>query len=103
MHVFPYSDRPGTAASTMQGKVDSATVRLRCAQFREISESKNLEFRTRQLGRKVAALTLGDFWGGQRVALTDNYLKALVDPRIPGNRLVRLRARVGPEEYLSLI
>lgn len=102
IHVFPYSDRPGTAASTMGRKVDGATVRDRCAQFREISERKNLEFRTRQLGRKVAALTLSDFWRGQRVALTDNYLKALVDPRIPGNRLVRLRARVGPEGHLSL-
>src|SRR5687768_13808971 len=27
LHVFPYSDRPGTAASALAGKVDGATVR----------------------------------------------------------------------------
>src|SRR3954469_17467333 len=36
IHVFPYSDRPGTAASTMVGKPDGMVVRERGRRIREI-------------------------------------------------------------------
>ncbi len=36
IHVFPYSDRPGTSASTMTGKVSGVVVRERGRRVREI-------------------------------------------------------------------
>ena len=36
LHVFPYSDRPGTVASRMTGKVEGPIVRDRAARLRAI-------------------------------------------------------------------
>jgi threonylcarbamoyladenosine tRNA methylthiotransferase MtaB len=38
IHVFPYSDRPGTAASAMSGKVPGAVVRERARVVRDIGQ-----------------------------------------------------------------
>lgn len=35
-HIFPYSDRPETEASKMQGKVDEGAKNARCAALREV-------------------------------------------------------------------
>ena len=37
VHVFPYSDRPGTAATSMSGKVPGAVVRERGRRIREVA------------------------------------------------------------------
>jgi threonylcarbamoyladenosine tRNA methylthiotransferase MtaB len=78
LHVFPYSDRPGTAASRLPRKIDGRIVRERAGQVRAISERLQAAFRERQIGRTHRALTLGD----GSTALTGNYLKL----RIPEGR-----------------
>jgi threonylcarbamoyladenosine tRNA methylthiotransferase MtaB len=78
LHVFPYSDRPGTPASRLPRKVDGRVVRDRARRVRVISERLQAEFRDGQIGKTHRALTLGD---GSTV-LTGNYLKL----RIPGSR-----------------
>lgn len=92
LHVFPYSDRPGTAASRMAEKVDPGTIKRRARELREISRGKNRNFRRRFLGKTLSVLTLGDEEQGARLALAGNYLKALVDPSVPANQLVEGKA-----------
>jgi threonylcarbamoyladenosine tRNA methylthiotransferase MtaB len=89
VHVFPYSDRPGTAATGMGGKVSPVEISRRSAELREIGQSKLAAFRHQHNGRPVSLLTLSDKQKGCREGLTGNYLKALVPREIPGNRLVR--------------
>ncbi len=86
VHVFPYSDRPGTPASMMAGKVDGGEARRRAAELRRVAARLNACFIAGQVGRERAALTLGN----GTVALTDNYLKV----RIPGGRTRNERVRV---------
>jgi threonylcarbamoyladenosine tRNA methylthiotransferase MtaB len=76
LHVFPYSDRPGTAASAMAGKVPAPVVRERARRVREISQRLTARFRASQLGTSHRALTLDD----GTTAVTGNYLKVRIPP-----------------------
>jgi len=91
LHVFPYSDRSGTAASRLAEKVDSRTIKRRSKELRQISEDKNRAFRRRFLGQFLSVLTLSEKKDGMRTALSGNYLKAKLDPSMPSNQLVQAR------------
>jgi threonylcarbamoyladenosine tRNA methylthiotransferase MtaB len=74
LHVFPYSDRPGTAAEALPGKVHGAVVKARAQRLRAISRLLADRFRASQAGGVRPALTIED----GRVAVTDNYLRVAV-------------------------
>jgi threonylcarbamoyladenosine tRNA methylthiotransferase MtaB len=88
-HVFPYSDRPGTAAATLPGKVDGHVVRMRARAIRDIAARHANSFRQSQVGRTIRALTVDD---GQAV-VTDNYLKLRLDERRSRNAWVDIRVK----------
>jgi len=75
VHVFPYSDRPGTDASAMSTKVHGSVIRERGAALRAIGAHLATSFRERQKGAIRRALTVDDGWS----AVTDNYLKVRLD------------------------
>jgi threonylcarbamoyladenosine tRNA methylthiotransferase MtaB len=87
VHVFPYSDRPGTAASRLDGKVHGAVVRDRGAELRRIGAELTRRFRDRQVGTVRPGLTLED----GTLVVTDNYLKVRIPPGLPRNHRVRVR------------
>ncbi len=91
LHVFPYSDRTGTAAFQIAGKVESRAIKYRSAELRQISEEKNRNFRRRFLGQLLSVLTLSEKKDGMRTALSGNYLKAKIDPEVPSNRIVEAK------------
>ncbi len=87
VHVFPYSDRPGTAASRMGHRPDGAVVKGWGARVRDIGSGLNRRFLDRQLGQVFRALTLDD----GTLAVTGNYLKVRIPPGLPRNRWVSVR------------
>jgi threonylcarbamoyladenosine tRNA methylthiotransferase MtaB len=89
VHVFPYSDRPGTAAASFDGKVDGQVVRTRARAVRDIAARHASAFRQSQIGRTVRALTVED---GQSV-VTDNYLKLRLEEPRPRNAWVAVRVK----------
>jgi len=91
LHVFPYSDRPGTVASRMADKVEGPIVRDRAARLRAIGAGLSRRFRAAQVGSIRPALTLDD----GSVVVTDNFLKLQIGPGLPRN--VRVRVRVDDE------
>ena len=88
LHVFPYSDRSGTPASAMEGKVAPETASARCRELRKISSELQASFRKAMIGRNLGVLSLTSELRGRRRALTANYLDALLPREIPGNVLV---------------
>lgn len=93
LHVFPYSDRSGTEASAMAGKVPGVEVRARATRLRAVGQGLSAAFRQRQLGTRRPALTVDD----GTMALTDNYLKVHLTAGRPRNRRVTVRIdRVEP-------
>lgn len=87
IHVFPYSDRPGTAATAMPGKVHGAVIRERARRIREIGSALTGRFRESQIGTIHRALTLDD----GSVAVTGNYLKTEIPLGYTRNQWVHVR------------
>jgi threonylcarbamoyladenosine tRNA methylthiotransferase MtaB len=88
LHVFPYSDRPGTEASALPNKVSGVTIRERGAFLREIGSQLARHFRAGQIGTVRPALTLED----GSLVVTDNYLKLRIAPGLDRN--VRVNVKV---------
>jgi len=87
VHVFPYSDRPGTAASAMPGKVHGAIIRDRAARLRAVGRQLNDRFRAGHIGAVRPGLTLED----GTLVVTDNFLKVRIPPGLERNRRVDVR------------
>ena len=87
LHVFPYSDRPGTVASAMPAKVDGPAVRARGAHLRQIGAGLSRRFRQAQVGTIRPGLTIED----GTLVVTDNYLKVRVAPGLRRNERVAVR------------
>jgi len=98
LHVFPYSDRPGTDASRILPKVDGRTVRERGRVIREVGERMSRRFKASQTGRTLRALTVDD---GQSV-VTGNYLKLRLDVARTRNEWVDVRVEDAGRGTLSL-
>ncbi len=87
LHVFPYSPRPGTEASSLSDRVPGPLVRERARVLRDLGATLSRRFREGLVETVRAGLTLE----GGRVVLTDNYLKVPVAPGRDGNQRVRVR------------
>ena len=91
LHVFPYSDRPGTDATRMTGTVDGMAIRERGRDVRAIGEEMARRFRASQVGTTRRALTVDD----GSAAVTDNYLKVRLDRRRSRNEWIDVRVDNG--------
>ena len=87
LHVFPYSDRPGTDASRIFPKVDGREVRERGREARAVGERMARRFRESQVGRTLRGLSVDD----GRSIVTNNYLKLRLNRRQRQNEWVRVR------------
>ena len=84
LHVFTYSERPGTPAAADPDSVPMPVRKERNRILRELAAAKNLRFRESMVGRTLSAVTLHE----DGAALTSNYLRVeLSSPREP-NRMV---------------
>jgi threonylcarbamoyladenosine tRNA methylthiotransferase MtaB len=86
LHVFTYSERPGTPAAEDPRAVPMAVRRQRNRILRELAAEKNLAFRQRMVGRTLSAVTLHE----SRAALSGNYLKVELAQEMAPNRLVNV-------------
>lgn len=84
LHVFPYSDRPGTDATSLPGKVAGPVIRERGRAIRGVGAALAARFRASQVGRVRSGLTIE----GGSVVVTDNYLKVRVPAGNPENERV---------------
>ncbi len=98
LHVFPYSDRPGTAATAMGDKVDGAVIRERGAKLRGIGADLSRRFRASQSGSVRPGLTLED----GTLVVTDNFLKLRIAPGLRRNERVVVRVGDGVAEVVRV-
>ncbi len=87
LHVFTYSERPGTPAAESVHQVPMPVRKERNRVLRDLAAAKNLAFRQSMLGRTLSAVTLHD----EGAALTENYLKVETAVAREANRIVELR------------
>lgn len=96
LHVFTYSERPGTLAAERGVPVPISVRHQRTRILREISERKNLKFRRQMIGRVLPAVTLEQ----RGMALTSNFLKVLMTQEREPNRMVELTIGAATESGL---
>ena len=84
LHVFTYSERPGTPAAAFP-QVPHPVRKERTRRLRALGESKNQAFRRNLAGRRISAVTLSD-----GTALTENYLRVPLPQPHPANAIIDL-------------
>lgn len=96
LHVFTYSERPGTTAAAMPGAVPVHVRKERNRVLRELAARRNAAFRESLLDREFTAVTLDP----PGIALTDNFVRTTLDLPYTPNRLIRLRPLALTEQGL---
>ena len=87
LHVFPYSERPGTAALRIPYVVDDAEKKVRSKRLLDLSEQKRIEFYARYIGTEQEVLFEKATRGKAMHGFTANYVR------------VELPAKLAKEEY----
>ena len=95
-HVFPYSDRPGTAAAAMDAKVPGPVVRERGRRVRAIGQRLTARFHASQVGTTHRGLTIED----GSLVVTGNYLKVRIPPGRARNEWVDVRVTRADESTI---
>ncbi len=92
LHVFPYSERPGTRALDIAGVVDQAEKHRRAAELGEVLAGKLGGFSGRFTGSVRPVLLEHSHANGHIGGFTDNYLRVSVDaPASADNSIVDVR------------
>jgi threonylcarbamoyladenosine tRNA methylthiotransferase MtaB len=81
LHVFPFSERPGTPAAKFSNKLDPRVIKARAERIREIGHQKRMAFYRRFEGVMLPVLIEGkrDSATGLLKGLSSNYLPVMVD------------------------
>lgn len=93
LHVFPYSERPGTKALEIPHQVTREEKQHRVAELMRLSERKLADFSSRFLGQTRPVLLEHPKPGHQMAGFTDNYLRVTVEgaPAALDNHIVPVR------------
>lgn len=92
LHVFPYSERPGTRALDIDGIVSQEEKHRRAAVMIALSEEKLRSFSNRFVGSTRPVLVEHEREDGSMAGFTDNYLRVEIesDPSL-ANRIIPVR------------
>jgi threonylcarbamoyladenosine tRNA methylthiotransferase MtaB len=75
LHVFTFSERPGTVASKMENKVSQVEKVIRSKRLIALSEKKHMEFCNRNTGSQSEVLFEKNRIDGMITGFTGNYIK----------------------------
>ena len=75
LHIFPFSERPGTPAVDMPNKVPSYISTQRVARLEELSNALHYEFCAQGVGKEMDVLFESTMRGGMMYGYTGNYIR----------------------------
>ena len=81
LHVFPYSERPGTSALSIPYVVSDNDKKLRSKRLLELSDKKTLDFYSRHIGQEAEVLFEKAPRGKAMHGFTRNYLRVELPPQ----------------------
>ena len=84
MHIFPFSVRSGTDASTMKGQIDDLTIKIRAEKLADLNRVKKRSYMERQINNPLDVILEDSLGSGVFMGTSGNYVK--------------VRARVGGHE-----
>ncbi len=87
LHVFPYSERPGTPAAKMT-QIPVSERKDRAAELRALGEKMHDQLLQKIVGQKVAVLVESDGMGW-----TENYLHVILSTKYPAGKIVSIKIK----------
>ncbi len=86
LHIFPYSQRPGTPAATMSGQVNEETKKERVAILESLCTKLHTDFVESQKGHKALVLFESKEKDGNMSGYSENYIRVSrpYDPTLVG-------------------
>ncbi|MGZ8490821.1 MAG: MiaB/RimO family radical SAM methylthiotransferase [Gemmatirosa sp.] len=100
LHVFPYSPRPGTAATRLPEPVAPIVAQRRAAELRALARAKGEHYAAGRVGGAADVVVVGE--GSRRSGMTEDYLTVrLADEAHP--RGARLRVVLAPAPDGALV
>lgn len=95
LHVFPYSERPGTSALTIKYKVTDRDKKARTHRLLKLSDEKTQAFYAAHIGQEAEVLFEKATVGKAMHGFTRNYIRVELPPQLAraeyDNRLMRVR------------
>ncbi len=103
LHVFSYSDRPGTDASKLPDKISPEIIKSRNAGLRDISGKHYAAALKREVGKIARAISEHRSDKNNRFfGITDNYLKVILpENKGGGKEILKLLITGNNDEYLE--
>ncbi len=80
LHVFPFSERPGTAATRLAGNIEISVKQSRVQRLSNIDSNLRKQFREKHLGRTCQVLFENRYVDGLLAGHTQNYLDVYITP-----------------------
>ncbi len=103
LHVFSYSDRPGTDAAQLPGKINPGVIKERNTLLRDVSKRLRFESHRRHVGVTLEVIaehkrtSEGWYWG-----ISDNYLRVKLPGTRPwGKEIVKFKPVEAFEDHLA--
>jgi len=90
IHVFPYSERKGTASSRMDNKVDNKTKKNRAKKLIKISEELEINYMNIFINQTVEVL-IEEYKEGYSIGHTGNYLHVKIKKKYLQNEIVKVK------------
>ncbi len=87
LHVFPYSERPGTAALKIPYVVSDKDKKLRSKRLLDLSDEKTVAFYARHIGKEAEVLFEKAATGKAMHGFTKNYIRVELPPSDDNDRL----------------
>ncbi len=94
LHIFPFSERPGTAAAKMKNKVHDAIITERAAELQEYAARKKNSFIHSRMSQPRTALTIKHKkinGKNYTTAITDNYIRVHLAGKAPLNNEISVK------------
>ena len=89
LHVFPYSERRGTAASRMDGKIDEHEKKERSRRLIEVSKELEIDYMKKFIDKEVEVL-IEETKDGYSLGHTGEFLYVKINKELPHNELVKV-------------
>lgn len=87
LHVFPYSERPGTSALAIKYKVNDKDKKERVQRMLELSDKKTLDFYAQHIGQEAEVLFEKATRGKAMHGFTKNYIRVELPPALADDSL----------------
>ena len=103
LHVFSYSDRPGTPASEFPDKIDPRIIKERNAILTRISHTIREKCHKRQIGNTLEVISEHKMTSdGHYFGVSDNYIKVKLPGSIhPGKDIIKVKITGATPEYIE--